>query len=126
MKLGDRFYRAMSEWRCARFRNRHLATEENAYGFIGLIALIIFMHMGWISRPIATRHTSDRFHMSLSTTETFGNFQNYLIMRRTLRLCLKGANEDKAKQLLVDHYEAKLKKVNRRRDKLLAILAELK
>lgn len=31
MKLGDRFYRAMSEWRCARFRDRHLATEENAY-----------------------------------------------------------------------------------------------
>lgn len=31
MKLGDRFYRAMSERRCAKFRDRWLATEENAY-----------------------------------------------------------------------------------------------
>lgn len=33
MKLGDRFYHAMSEWRCCKFRDRHLATEENAYEF---------------------------------------------------------------------------------------------
>lgn len=31
MKLGDRFYQAMSEWRCSGFRDRWLATEENAY-----------------------------------------------------------------------------------------------
>lgn len=67
------------------------------------------------------------------TTETFGNLQKLpyneadieTLGKRT-RLCLKESNEDKAKQLLVDHYEAKLKKVNKRRDELLAILAELK
>lgn len=94
--------------------------------------------MAWIQNGafVTKWHGSDRFRMSLSTTqrpkhsETFKklpyNEADIETLGKCTRLWLLKPNEDKAKQLLVDHYEAKLKKVNKRRDELLAILAELK
>lgn len=66
------------------------------------------------------------------TTKTFGDVQKLPYYEgeidragKHVRLWFKDPDEHKAKQLLSDYYEAKLKKVNKRRGKLLAILAEL-
>ena len=66
------------------------------------------------------------------TTKTFGDIQKLPYYEgeieragKHVRLWFKDPDERKAKQLLTDYYEAKLEKVNKRRGKLLAILAEL-
>lgn len=78
MKLGDRFYRPMSEWRCAKFRDRHLATEENAYELYWFNRLDHFHAHGLdfeaYSHPAYFRSFSYVVG-SYSTTETFGNLQ---------------------------------------------------
>lgn len=67
------------------------------------------------------------------TTNTYGNCQKLPYVEAQIEtsgkhtmLWLKNPDEGMAKQLLADFYEAKLAKVNKKRDKLLATLAELK
>lgn len=67
------------------------------------------------------------------TTESYGNLQklpyteaSIEFLRHRTMLWLKDPDEDRAKQLLTDYYKRKLAKVDKRRDKLLATLAELR